>query len=403
MKLTFELWDGGLVMLRLPSVAAAAAATAGVTALGWRLVNRRTGICAGYIFCVLPIVQRYSQEGRSYALVAACVIWATWFFVRLIDGAGSVLWYSVLLTTACVLHEFAVLAGLAHGVSVAMLPQRRALLARWVRGAGLPLLAVMPIVCISVGQDAQVSWISLTASALSGYLLLSVLSLVSWGVVCRIAGAPRPGLLGIVLLPLVLLPGGTLLGVSLVKPLYVDRYVLYTMAGVSILVAAAAVGAAGIAKWRLLVAVGAVVGLVVAPVTAVQLRTPASRSDDVVALGAAVADAGNRGDGVLFLPSSRRVWVPAPVLTREGLVDVALARSPRSSNSLYGTELSPAATVERVDRMKRLVVVSEPGRSKIEWRRQDQVKQAALRSFAVCSTQKVGKARVTVYGRSGQC
>ncbi|MER7974628.1 hypothetical protein ABTX35_37440, partial [Streptomyces sp. NPDC096080] len=72
----FAVLGGGLLTLRLPSVLAMSAAAAGVGLLGLRLAGPRAGLLAGVVFAVLPQVQKYAQEGRSYALVCALVAWA---------------------------------------------------------------------------------------------------------------------------------------------------------------------------------------------------------------------------------------------------------------------------------------------------------------------------------------
>ncbi|NED88257.1 hypothetical protein G3I76_50275 [Streptomyces sp. SID11233] len=42
-----------------------------ITLLGARLADPYTGLAGGLAFSVIPAVQQYAQEGRSYALVAA--------------------------------------------------------------------------------------------------------------------------------------------------------------------------------------------------------------------------------------------------------------------------------------------------------------------------------------------
>ncbi|MFE1936507.1 hypothetical protein ACFW95_40235 [Streptomyces sp. NPDC059474] len=69
------------VTMRLPSVLAAVAATALVAALGCRLARPRVGLWAGLLYATTPVVTHYAQEGRSYALVAAGVAWATYLLV----------------------------------------------------------------------------------------------------------------------------------------------------------------------------------------------------------------------------------------------------------------------------------------------------------------------------------
>ncbi|MFI6488495.1 glycosyltransferase family 39 protein [Streptomyces sp. NPDC050564] len=87
----FEVSGGldPLLVLRLPSVLATVAATGTVALLGRRLAGPRAGLLAGTVFAVLPQVQRYGQEGRSYALVCALVVWATYLLVRAVESRGG--------------------------------------------------------------------------------------------------------------------------------------------------------------------------------------------------------------------------------------------------------------------------------------------------------------------------
>ncbi|MFD0393645.1 glycosyltransferase family 39 protein [Streptomyces nogalater] len=109
----------GEVVLRLPSVCAAAGTAALVAALGSRLVRPRAGLWAGLLYAVTPMAGHYAQEGRSYALVAAGATAATLLFVRAVPS-GSWWPYGVVLALTCWLHEFAVLLLLAHAVSLAL-------------------------------------------------------------------------------------------------------------------------------------------------------------------------------------------------------------------------------------------------------------------------------------------
>ncbi len=65
------------------------------------------------MFAVLPPVQRYAQEDRSYALVCALVLWASYLLVRAVESGTGRAWaaYGTVVLSACLLHEFAVLAG----------------------------------------------------------------------------------------------------------------------------------------------------------------------------------------------------------------------------------------------------------------------------------------------------
>lgn len=116
----FGILGTDVLVLRLPSVLAAAVAAAGVAMIGLRLAGARAGLCAGLVFVALPGVQRYAQEGRSYALVCALVVWATYALVRAVERDRRGIWaaYAGLLLAACLLHELAVLALAAHALFV---------------------------------------------------------------------------------------------------------------------------------------------------------------------------------------------------------------------------------------------------------------------------------------------
>jgi uncharacterized membrane protein len=68
--------------LRLPSAIAVSAAALGVAALGRQLVSSRAGLMAGLFFALLPVTSRYGQEARSYALVMALAVLASYLLVR---------------------------------------------------------------------------------------------------------------------------------------------------------------------------------------------------------------------------------------------------------------------------------------------------------------------------------
>ena len=65
-------------------------------------------------------MQKCAQEGRSYALVCALVAWATYVLVSVAARPTRGRWalYGGTMPLASLLHEFAVLALVAHGVTL---------------------------------------------------------------------------------------------------------------------------------------------------------------------------------------------------------------------------------------------------------------------------------------------
>ncbi|MEV5844231.1 glycosyltransferase family 39 protein [Streptomyces sp. NPDC051985] len=392
----FRLFEGTdpLVLLRLPAVLATAVTAGLLTLLGTRLADPRTGLLAGLAFAVLPPVQRYAQEGRSYALVCALVVWSSYLLIRAVDtrtARTTRAWagYGTVLLTACLLHEFAVLVLAAHAVAVPREARRT-----WARTACVAVGALAPLAVLSTRQSAQVAWIGgLGTGALLGFAAVAIPG-------CAAAPfLPRPVVR--LALPLAVLPAGLLMLVSLVKPLYVDRYVLYGHAGTALLIGAALdrlTRAGGTRRAAALLATAAAI-VAVLPVTA-QLRTPGSRVDDVTAIDAAVRTAGKGADAILYLPARRRVWSLADPSTVRGLRDLALDRTPAASGTLYGTEVSPSMILARLRTAHRIVVLRDPAGQPLDMTPGEVAKRRLLAErFEECGTRSVHGGRVSVYAR----
>ncbi|MFF4453575.1 hypothetical protein [Streptomyces goshikiensis] len=377
----FGLWDGGLWALRLPSVAATALAAAGVAAVGHRLAGERAALLAGVVYAVLPPVQMYAQEGRSYALVAAAVAWATYLMLRERWVA-----YTVVLLLGCWLHEFAVLALLAHAFTA-----RRARGWRW--SAGVVVTLLLPLAVVSVRQaERQLGWLGRPSwQDWAAYGVVAAASLL------LARGAERE--LVRVALPLVLLPPGLLMVVSLINPWYVDRYVLYALAGLALLAGARLARARAWWAWGLAAAL-----LVPFALWSVWLRTPESRKDDVLAVAAAVRERARPGDAVLFMPARRREWLLSSPHVYASVRDLALDRSPAASHSLWGTELGPAAIRDRLADAPRVLALLDPVGQPLDPYPAEVAKREALAAgFELCGVSEVRGARVALYARPGRC
>ncbi|MCZ4509102.1 glycosyltransferase family 39 protein [Streptomyces sp. ActVer] len=403
----FRLWEGGLVALRLPSVLAMTCATAGVAALGRRLAGARTGLAAGMVFALLPVVQRYAQEGRSYALVTALVVAQTWVLVRACTERRCNWWagYAVLAAWSALLHEFALLALVAHGVTVLATRLPRAVVALWAAACCCAVAVTAPLVLLSLGQSRQVAWIEVPAGGdLLGFLLTTGIGLACAAVGRLAAAAPRGTGLGTVALPLLVVPPASLLLTFAFQPLYVDRYVLYAQAGLALLAGSALDTLWRYARMRAVLALATAAAVVALAPVGTHLRSPASRADDVLAVDRALREAAAPGYGVVFLPGSRRVWTLQREPASYGLADVALAAAPHASHTLYGDELPPAGIRTEMLRVSRIVVVREPARELLESNEREEVKEATLREyFTRCARRTVATALIDVYERGDSC
>ncbi|MFE6833378.1 hypothetical protein ACFVFI_00835 [Streptomyces sp. NPDC057705] len=377
----FQLWDGGLWALRLPSVAATALAAAGVAAVAHRLVGERAALIAGCVYAVLPPVQMYAQEGRSYALVAAAVVWATYLMLRERWAA-----YTVVLLLGCWLHEFAVLALLAHAFTA-----WRSRGWRWCAATVVVLL--LPLAVVSARQaEQQLGWLGRPS-----WQDWAAYGVVGGAALLLARGAAKD--LVRVALPLTLLPPGLLMVISLLHPWYVDRYVLYALAGPALLAGARLAAARGWWPWAL---AGAL--LVPFGIWSVWLRTPESRKDDVLAVAAAVRERARPGDAVVFMPSRRREWLLSSPETYAELRDLALDRTPAASHSLQGTELPPDRIRSALLASPRVIALLDPSGQPLDPYPREAAKREALATrFELCSTTAVRGARIAVYAHRGAC
>lgn len=402
---------GDAVGLRLPSAVAMTAAAAGVALLGHRLVGRRAGLLAGCTFALIPVVQQYAQEGRSYAAVCALIVWATYLLVLTAARPRRRLWlgYTALMLFACLLHEFACLVLPAHGAAVMLARLPRRILRAWSLSAVTVLAGLAPLAVYSTRQSAQLGWLMWPDPLqLLTFAVLAVLGLACARVRVRSRGPIGLRALGI---PLLLLPSLLLLLVSHVEPAYVDRYVLYYVVGFALLAGAALArllrpaGEQGQTRPRRLRRTLALALAVVAllPVNA-HLRSPDSRVDDVTAVAHAVREVAEPGDGLLFMPSRRRIWRATRPHDFRGLDDLALAKSPVAARTLYGTERSGDTIRDRILAVRRIIVAGDPDGQPVDDSDQEIAKRTTLRAaFERCSTTEVHGAQIAVYGRPGAC
>ncbi|MEO6714833.1 MAG: glycosyltransferase family 39 protein [Mycobacteriales bacterium] len=244
--------------LRLPSVLAVGLAAAGVVVLGRRLVSLRAGVFAGLVLAVLPRVTWIAIEGRSSAMTLAAAVWLTVLLLAAADRGSWRIWaaYAVAVALAVSLWIFLVLLVAAHGATLLWLRHRRGVLVSWTVAAAAGGLAASPVVLLSRAQRGQVSWIpqlgkdtvkyviveqwfgiegfpSLPVAGLC-WLLIAVALFTAW----RARDLRSP--LFAVAMPWLVLPTAGLLALSLVStPVYVPRYVAFSLPAVALLVGAA--------------------------------------------------------------------------------------------------------------------------------------------------------------------
>ncbi|MEV6583036.1 hypothetical protein AB0M92_33305 [Streptomyces sp. NPDC051582] len=409
----FELFGASTTTLRLPSVLAVAAAAACVALTGRRLAGFWAGLGGGLALGLLPAVQFYLQEGRPYALVAAGAGLSTLLLVSLLSappGPGRRAWprwtaYAVTVLVCALLNWLSLLVLPAHAASLWWVRAGRGVWLRWAAYGACAALGALPLVLFSRSQSDQVSWIP----PLTWHMMIGPALLLAVGGLGARLDRPRAGRLSAaaVGLPLLAVPQLGLIGISLVQPLFLDRYVLFSMAGLALLIGAGLGAAVRAARPRFPRAADAlvpgVVGIAVLAMLPVSLakRAPASRVDDVLAVAGEVARLGRPGDAVLFVPAARRDTALVSPGAFAGLSDVALERSPVASATLKGEEADPARIRAALLGQQRVLLVTDAARvAKPSGAARDAAKAAVLKErFTAVEDREVRGRRVTVYER----
>ncbi|MGV9242672.1 glycosyltransferase family 39 protein [Streptomyces sp. NPDC003710] len=406
----FELFGPGTTTLRLPSVLAMAVAAACVAVIGRRLAGTWAGLGGGLALGLLPAVQFYLQEGRPYALVAAGAAISTLLLVTVLQGrGGAVRWvaYGGTVLTCGLLNWLSLLMLPAHAATLIWTRAGRRMWTRWTATSASATACVLPLILFSRGQSDQISWIP----PLTWHMLIGPVVLLAIGGLGGLLDRPRRGRLSAaaVGLPLLAVPQIALIVLSLIKPLFLDRYVLFSLLGLALLIGAglgAAIRAATprfprASRWILPVVVA--VAMVALLPQCLAKRSPASRVDDVLAAAEDVRGLKKTGDAVLFIPAARRDTKLVSPDAFLGVRDIALAESPEESGTLKGIEADPARIRAAILSRRRILLVTDAAKvARPVAAERDRVKTSVLEEyFTVVSDDQVRGRRVTVYERIG--
>jgi mannosyltransferase len=305
MKTWMSLFGDSDVALRLPSVIAMAAAAAAVGLLGSRLDGRRTGLFAGILFAILPVVSRYGQEARPYAFVVLFAAVSTLVLLGWLEPSPGrrqparrrLVAYSAMIACVGLSNVVGLLVLAAHAALVVARGDRR-LVRTWLAAAIIGTIPVLPVLALGLAQKSQVAWLAtfhlppeayLTAlggSVLGGVLVVALVArshpprtATSWLLVTWAAAPPL-----------------LLLALSPVMPLMLPRYLLCALPAWAIL--------AGMALARLRLPL-ALAGLVVIGAFAVpQHRTvrgdAGHEGQTTRALATIISTHFQPGDGIVF-------------------------------------------------------------------------------------------------------
>jgi len=237
--------------LRSLSVLAGVLTLLAIYLLGKELYGRTAGLLAALLLALHSFHIRYSQETRSYALLALTLVFAAYFLVRALRTASDRDWTAFVLLSALsvYVHFFAILVVLAFLCSVLFVPARPAGARRWIRILGLLGLLVAPAIryLLSHRNIGLIDWIpppswpllARCAAALLGtggvlgliYVMTCLGPFLAGGM--RFTKSGHEGNSNRVVLPVLwtVLPGLVLLVASFDRPVLIDRYLLMSVPG----------------------------------------------------------------------------------------------------------------------------------------------------------------------------
>jgi mannosyltransferase len=389
-------------VMRLPSAVAMAAAACCTAVLGRRLASAQTGLLAGLVFALLPMTSRFGQEARSYAMVTAVAAASSYLLLRAIGEPGR-RWaagYGVSLVALGFLNMFGLLIIPAHAITLALArrhgsagpsgeppgggatgrqgtpagrgtPGWAGASARgWVIAAAVALVAIVPIAALAWHERFQLAWLKkpaagdvwTLATSLTGSsaLFVAVTALGVTGAVSQRRGRRRAQATAVpagerlywLSVPWLFVPPAVLIIVSEIKPVYVDRYVVFCLPALALLAGA---GLAAVGRyWQ----IAALALIAVATLPAQQaIRLPAGHADDIRAAAAVLRQQAKPGDAVVwFKPGFRDLGAVYPGGFGR-LLDIGLKDSATAAGNLSGTEVALPVLESRLRGQQRVWLI----------------------------------------------
>lgn len=293
--------------------------------LGKRLFGRDAGLMAAWLLSINAYHVRYAHEARSYALLVFLATVATCIFVRNLQEPGRAqwAWYTALCSLTVYAHFYGGLIVLAHVASLAFLPPERIPWRKLLRcyAAFAALIAPIAVLILPDGS-ARLSWVPpLQANSLlrlgiylSGNFGRELLAVDSMAIAVLLWSSSRGSVAAarsIETWPIAMVgswlcvPLAIVFAASLIRPLFVPRYLIFCLPALMILVAAGIARVQPVALSVALLAaisIGSVLGTL-----SYYKRDFDSADEDWRAAAAYISGHAQPGDRVFFYPSSAEV------------------------------------------------------------------------------------------------
>lgn len=224
------LWGGGTeVWLRLPSAAAGVACCALVAAIGTRLGGRLVGAVAGVLLALNPMFVFWAGQARPYTLAAFFVCVAALLVLRAGTRGRSTVGYAAAVWGAMATHLLSALVLLPHLVLRGSRRFRVAFAAA--------VIAVSPVLLLAIRQRSQTSWERQTHPGDYAHALLGMCGGTHVAAAIAVAVAAllwRPRRAELFALSWASGPLLVLVTVSLVHPMFTERYLTVALPGLAL-------------------------------------------------------------------------------------------------------------------------------------------------------------------------
>ena len=246
LRLWLRLGDSESVIRSL-SVIPAVATVPVLYSLGARLFGTRVGLISALLLALNAFHIRYSQEARGYSLLAFLVTLSSYFFLKSIEEPfKKENWAGFILSSVLSLysHFFAAFVLAAHWVSLISLPRQQVPWRRLLASTALIALLALPLALFVLTRDVgQIAWISRpglrnvarSISALAGgdgdlllaaCLVFCLMALVAAERLWLRSGVVFEAWHFEFVITWLFVPIILALGISMAKPVFLDRYLI---------------------------------------------------------------------------------------------------------------------------------------------------------------------------------
>ncbi len=304
--------------LRLPSAFFGIASIPLLYVVGRKFMGVKGALAAAALLAFNPTHVYYSQEARSYTLTILLVLLSTYFFVRAVEDGRASDWglWTIFGSASFYSHDFAALVLVAQASSLffrSQAPWRRMILC----GAVIFAVAVPGLTYIFRASHENLHFIWMPRPSVREFWHLAMffggaggkiaIALALWiaGIVAIGWGsrAPDARWRGVLILLWCLVPGIILALVSLREPMFMQRYVIFSLPATMLL---AALGCVALRKWN--TGLVLVVALCLASAVSVVKHYNKPREDWRGASNAVLSSAAP-GDAVAFFPFYTRIML----------------------------------------------------------------------------------------------